>query len=281
MARRTKITALILPVLLLCLSISGPVSAGNKINVVVTVLPEAEFAEKVGGEHVKVSVMVPYGNNPHIYEPAPSQLRGLADAQLYFKLGSGIEFELTWMSKIASINKNLTIVNISEGIDLMADKDPHIWLSPRNAIIMVENIRDALIVEDFQNKEAYRKNAALYIKELESLDAEIKEKLTGKKNRVFMVFHPSLAYFARDYNLKEIAIESEGKEPTIADLKGIIDEARSSGARIILASPQFSQKSAEVVAEEINGKVVSVDPLSKNYIENMRHIADILKEGTE
>jgi zinc transport system substrate-binding protein len=143
---------------------------------------------------------------------------------------------------------------------------------------MVGSVRDALIAKDPQREKMYRKNAEAYIKELSKLDAEIKEKLARKQNRIFMVFHPSWGYFARDYDLKEISIEIEGKEPTIAGLKKVIDKAKETGVKEIFASPQFSQRSAEVVAKEINGRVVSVDPLSKNYVENLKYIADILKE---
>jgi len=273
---RGKIIFLIFTSIIFC---SAPEESGanRKTNVIVTILPQAEFVEKAGGEYVDVSVMVPRGTDPHTYEPTPSQLKKAASADLYFKLGSGVEFELAWMDKIASLNKNLTIINTSEGVELL-DKDPHIWLSPKNAIIMVGSIRDALIAKDPQREKMYQKNAEAYIKELSRLDAEIKEKLAHKQNRIFMVFHPSWGYFARDYDLKEISIEIEGKEPTIAGLKKVIDEARETGVKEIFTSPQFSQRSAEVVAKEINGRVVSVDPLSKNYVENLKYIADILKK---
>ncbi len=262
-------------------------SAGNRLNIVVTIAPQAEFVEKVGGEYVNVSVMVPAAGNPHTYELTPSQLKDVRDADLYFKLGSGIEFELMWMGKIASINKGLTIIDNSAGITLIeneeekAAKDPHIWLSPKNAVMMIGSIKDALIGRDSEHADVYQKNAEVYINELNSLDREIREKLKDKKKRVFMVFHPAWVYFARDYGLKEIAIESEGKEPTIAGLRSIIDMARENGIKVIFISPQFSTRSAEVVAKETGCKIVAVDDLSKDYTGNMRRVAGVLKEGID
>lgn len=277
MAYYKKVRYSILSFLVLLAAVSWASPAAGKLNVIVTILPEAEFVEKVGGEYADVSVMIPGGMDPHTYEPTPSQLRKVGDADLYFKLGSGLEFELAWMDKLAALNENLVVVDTSEGIELL-DKDPHIWLSPRNAMIMVMNIRNALSAKDPAHKESYQKNAGEYIKELLRLDGGIKEKLSHKKNRVFMVFHPSLGYFARDYDLREMPMQAEGKEPTIAGLKKIIDSARENGVKVIFASPQFNQKSAEVVAKEINGRVVSVDPLRKDYIGNLEYIAGILEK---
>ncbi|MDP3789878.1 MAG: zinc ABC transporter substrate-binding protein, partial [Candidatus Omnitrophota bacterium] len=200
--------------------------------------------------------------------------------------------------KVASINKGLTIIDNSAGITMVdsedeegghlpgtghyhGPKDPHIWLSPKNAVIMIGGIKDALIGRDPDHADVYRKNAEVYINELNNLDREIREKLKDKKKRVFMVFHPAWVYFARDYGLKEIAIESEGKEPTIAGLRGIIDMARENGIKVIFISPQFSRRSAEVVAKETGCKIVAVDDLSKDYTGNMRRVAGVLKEGID
>jgi len=297
MAHYPKAVLLILSIVFFC-GIPGAVSADDKLNVVVTILPEAEFVEKVGAEHVNVSVMVPPGANPHTYEPTPLQLKKVESADLYFKIGAGIEFELVWLDKLISLNKNLQVVDMSRGITTLdaaaheADKtsageirhahtgkDPHIWLSPKNVMIMVDGIRGALIEKDPQHKDVYNRNAGEYLKELEGLDFDIRAKLKHRQGMSFMVFHPAWAYFARDYGLKELAIESEGKEPTIAGLSSIIEAAKKNGIKVIFVSPQFSRKSSEVVAREINGKVVSVDDLSKDYIDNMRYVTGLLEEN--
>ncbi len=272
-----KSAAFILTVMLLWCAADKPGYADKKIRAILTIPPQSEFVKKIGGDHVEVDVMVPKTGDPHTYEPAPLQLKTLAGADFYFEIGSGIEFELAWMDKIASLNKNMAIVNTSGGIELL-DGDPHVWLSPKNVMIMAENIRDALILKDPAHSARYQENAEKYIKELTDLDANIKEKLSGKKNRVIMVFHSSWRYFARDYGLKEIAIEAEGKEPTIGGMKKVIDEAREIGVKTIFISPEFSRKSAEAVAEEIGANIVMVYPLKKYYIENLRNMADMLRK---
>ena len=249
----------------------------EKIGVVVSILPQAEFVERISGNKVQVTVMVPPGASPHTYEPIPSQLKEVSKAKIYAKVGSGVEFESAWMDKIISVNKEMLVVDCSKGIELI-DNDPHIWLSPKNAKIMVENIYQGLIQIDSANQEYYARNKEKYLQELDKLDNEIAQTLSGKKNRKIMVYHPAWAYFARDYGLEQIPIEKEGKEPTPQGIASLIKQARENNITVIFASPQFSTKTAEVIAKEIDGKVVLISPLEKNYLENMRKVAEAFAE---
>ena len=244
----------------------------NKILVAVTILPEAEFVEKVGGERVKVVVMIPPGASPHTYEPTPKQLVEVSKAKIYFKVGSGVDFELAFMDKIIEVSRNIKVVDCSEGIRVL-DKDPHIWLSPRNARIMVKNIYDALVQIDPENKDYYYQNMKSYIQELDNLDKEITRILANVTNRCFMIYHPAWGYFARDYNLTQIPVEKEGKKPTIQGLMALIDQARKLKMKVIFVSPQFDVKKAETIAESIHGKTVFLDPLAKDYVKNLRSAA--------
>jgi len=270
--------------ILICLIIMGCTEENStgkeKIRVVVSILPQAEFVEKVGGDNVKITVMVPPGASPHIYEPTPGQLREVSRAKIYFKVGSGIEFELTWMDKIISVNKKMLLVDLSKGIELI-EGDPHIWLSPKNVKKMIENIYKGLVQIDPANKEYYAKNKENYLQELTRLDKEITQKLSKKKNRKFMVYHPAWAYFAKDYGLEQIPIEKEGKEPTIKGIASLIKQAKANNTKVIFASPQFNVKSAKVIAEEIRGEVILISPLERNFLENMRKIAQALIKDLE
>ncbi|UCF07039.1 MAG: zinc ABC transporter substrate-binding protein [bacterium] len=261
------------------------------IGVAVTVAPQAQFVERIGGEYVRVTVMVPPGANPHTYEPKPSQLVDVSRAQIYIKVGSGIEFELAWFEKVRSVNPRMHVVNLSERIEAAklphhhgnADDtgegehlDPHIWVSPKNVMIMVEQIHEALVAVDPNHREYYRANTASYLEELHAVDNAITRTLEGARKREFIVFHPAWGYFARDYGLKQIAIEKKGKEPTARDIRLLITLARERGVTVVFASPQFSSKSAKVVAGEIGGSVVPIDPLDRDYIGNMRRVAGAL-----
>ncbi|HEY81823.1 MAG TPA: zinc ABC transporter solute-binding protein [Dehalococcoidia bacterium] len=261
------------------LSCGGKEETGGKIEVVVTIPPQAEFVERVGGERVMVTVMVPPGANLHTYEPTPSQMTALAGAEMYAKVGSGIEFELAWMDRLLAVNQDMLVVDCAWGVEIeeVAGKrtlDPHIWMSPRNAKIMVQNIYDGLVQVDPDGKEYYRQNLERYLRELSQLDQEIRDKLSGVTNRRFMVYHPAFGYFAREYNLVMLPIEAEGKEPTAAGLARLIEQAKENGIKVIFAEPQFNPQSAEVIAEAIDGRVVLIDPLAKDYVVNLRRLAD-------
>ena len=266
---------------------SGKGGEGSSgIIVVVTVPPQAEFVKRVGGEKVTVITMVPQWADPHTYEPTPAQLMNVSKAKMYVKMGSGIEFEIAWMDKIKSINENMLIVDCSNGIELLKEDgkaDPHIWLSPKNAKIIVENICEGLVQIDPANSTYYKQNKEAYLRELDALDKEISQILskTSKTSaHKFIVYHPAWSYFARDYGLEQISVEEGGKEPTPERIASIIEEAKRNNITKIFASPQFKDK-AEVIAKEIGGEVVEINPLAENYIENMRKFAEELAEKGE
>jgi len=255
-----------------CTGADGDVEDDGRIVVVATIPPQQEFVERVGGDHVRVILLVPPGADPHTYEPAPAVLAAVAEADLYAMVGSGIEFEIAWGEKIAALNPGMAVVNCSQGVEFIA-ADPHIWTSPRNAKVMVENIRDGLIEADPENAEDYRRNAAAYLDDLDTLDAEISALIAGSGVRVVLVDHPSWAYLARDYGFEEVAIESEGKEPSPKRIEHLIRLAEEEGVRVVFASPEHSTRSAGVIAEAIGGSVVTVSPLKKDYLDNMRQVA--------
>ncbi|MHC1610674.1 MAG: metal ABC transporter solute-binding protein, Zn/Mn family [Candidatus Methanospirareceae archaeon] len=250
----------------------GRVAGEEEIGVVVTILPEADFVENVGGERVHVTVMVPPGASPHTYEPRASQLKEVSKAKIYFKVGSGIEFEEAWMDKIISLNPDILIVDCAEGITKL-EEDPHVWNSPLNAKVMVENICNGLCQVDPDNEAYYTENRDRYLRELDEVDAYIHEQLDGFKNRVFMIYHPSFGYLAEEYNLTQIAIEHEGRAPTPKVIQDCMDKARRYNLSYIYVAPQFATENAETIAHEIGGQLVFLDPLPRDYIANMRSIA--------
>ena len=242
------------------------------IVVAVTIAPEQEFVERVGGDHVRVVLLVPPGADPHTYEPPPGILADVAGADMYAAVGSGVEFELSWKDKIAALNPGMLVVDCSRGVDLIST-DPHIWVSPRNAKVMVENIYRGLIEVDPENATDYRRNADAYQEDLDALDADIADALARSGVTKIMVYHASWAYFARDYGLVEVPIESEGKEPSPQRIEHLVRQAEEEGIRVIFASPEHSTRSAEVIAKEVNGTVVQVSPLAGDYLANMRRVA--------
>lgn len=250
----------------------------EKIVIIASILPQADFVEHVGGDNVEVIVMIPPGANPATYEPTASQLKAASSAAMYVKVGSGLPFEEVWLDNIGSANPNMLIVDTSEGVDLIPG-DPHIWLSPRSAMVQVENIYKGLVAVDPENSEYYYRNKEQYINDLEVLDTDITESLSGFDGRNFMVFHPSWGYFSRDYDLTMIAVEIEGKEPSAGDMMHLVETAKENNIKFIFVQPQFSTKSAEVIAKEIGGSVVAVDPLPQDYITNLRIVSNTFAQG--
>jgi zinc transport system substrate-binding protein len=228
----------------------------------------------------------------------------LSKAQIYAKVGSGIDFELDdWMDDLVEQNKDILVIDCSQGITLIemtgehhhddeeseqevdnhehGTLDPHIWMSPLNAAIMVQNICDGLVQVDPNNKVYYEENRDAYLAELTQLDQDISDGLSGVTNRSFMVYHPAFGYFAAEYDFTMIPIEDEGKEPTGEGIKYVIDYANEHNISVIFASPQFNQESAKVIADAIGGEVISIDPLARDYITNMRTLLDELERATE
>lgn len=265
-------------------------AASHKLQVVASIEPLAYFVDRVGGERVTVSVMVPPGGDPHSYEPTPKQMERLGEAVLFVKAGSGVEFELDWMERFLDINRKLVVCDASSGVILIpmassshdheepsgdgnhhhGREDPHFWLSPQNARAIAANVERSLAAVDPANREYYAANRARLDRELQALDREIRDRLSGQKNRHFLVFHPAWGYFAHDYGLEQIAAEEEGKTLTPVQMKRVIDKARAERIGVVFVSPQFSTTQADAIARDIGGKTVMVDPLSRDYQQNLR-----------
>jgi zinc transport system substrate-binding protein len=287
----------------------GQVKAGGqRIRVFVSIPPQAYLVERIGGERVQVEVLVKPGQSPHTFEPTPQQMASLAEAEVFFRIG--VEFENTLMPRIESTMERLEVVDCREGVRLrrmeehghdehreegddtgtpeedahqageeQEGTDPHIWLSVRNAIRIAGTMREALVRLDPAGSDAYDRGLGELVDDLEALDRRITEILAPVAGKPFFVFHPSFGYFADDYGLEQIAVETGGTEPSARQLAGLIEEARERGVRVIFVQPQFSRVSAETVAAEIGGAVVPIDPLARDYIKNLELMARAVEEG--
>ena len=275
------------------------------IPVFVSIIPQKTFVEKIGGHLVDVSVMVPPGANPATYEPKPSQMVALSRARIFYAVG--VPFEKVWLSKMASVNPEMRIVHTERGVEKMpmathifedqdlqkgttnqADKhdhgvmDPHIWLSPPLVMVQARNILTSLLYVDPENRSLYETNYRNFILEIVTLDEEILRVFANKgKDIAFIVFHPAWGYFAEAYGLRQIPIEIEGKEPKPAQLRRLIEYAREKGVKVVFVQPQFSTKSAKVIAEAIGGQVVFADPLAPDWSRNLQEQAKKFKDVLE
>jgi len=293
-----KSLALLLPLLL----IAPKLVNATPLTVAVTIVPQKYFVDQIGKSKVKVMVMVPPGANPHSYEPRPQQMIALSKAKIYLTIG--VEFERAWLGKIIGQNKNIKVFHMEEDVKRISlptlsgrsfknsprddfyrkvktqqtKTDPHIWLSPPLAKKIAENTARALVSADPENAEFYRHNLESLITLIEEIDREIRNILRKKKGCAFLVLHPAWGYFARRYDLLEVPIEIEGKEPSPKELKEIVQFARKRRIRAILVEPQFSEKIARIIAQEIKAKLVPVDPLAYDWPVNMIKVARIIAE---
>ena len=256
-----------------------------KTNIIVSILPQKTFVDKIGGEKVHTIVMVEAGSSPHNYEPKPSQMKAVTEAELYLSIG--VEFEKVWLDKFKNQNKNLIVSDISKDINKSAmkhhhedesqeieSKDPHIWVDPLNVKMIAQNIFETLSSVDRNNTEYYKKNLTSYLKELDELNSQIKEILKATpKNSTFMVFHPAWGYFAKRYNLKQLPVEVEGKEPKMKALVQLMKKAKEQKVQAIFTQPEFSDKSAQIIANNLHIKVIKTSPLAKNWSENLLNLA--------
>jgi zinc transport system substrate-binding protein len=257
---------------------NGPSAGDGRMTVGVTILPLADFVEEIGGDRVGVIVMVPPGASPATYEPTIDQLMEIADARLYVKTGTPLPFETVYLGRLVAANPDMTMINASEGLAIVGN-DPHTWTSPNYAMQMIDTVTAGLSQADPDHAPEYRQNALEYRQRLEALDTEIRTTLAAGNTTAFIVYHPAWGYFARDYGLTQIAIEEEGKEPGALRIRQIIDFAREEHITVIFANPQFSTRSAEMIARQINGTVVAADPLGVPYIENLRSFAGMIAGG--
>jgi zinc transport system substrate-binding protein len=273
--------------ILLSLINFAPVSADTKDNrshtILVSVAPYKFFVEALVDGTAKVNLLVPPGASFHDYEPTPRQVLQASQADIWFRIGE--TFENRALQALKSHNNKMLIVDLREKVDLiLADghhhtccnhsgADLHMWLSPKQAKIQAGVIAEALSKTYPEHAQAYKKNLQKLSNSLDQLDQEIKEQLSLLKNRTIMVGHPAYAYFARDYDLIQMPIEYEGKDPSPRQLNDVLNKARKEKIRTIFVQPQHSKKGAELIGKEIGAKVVVLDPYSGDYFDNLRKIA--------
>ena len=256
--------------------------------ITVTIEPLRYFTEVIAGDKFKVMSIVPKGSSPETYDPTPQQLVSLGKSNAYLRIGH-IGFEQTWMDKLRTNAPQMKIFDTSEGIDLIYEKnenhgdhqhsggvEPHIWNSTKNALIITQNIYQALCRLDSANQQYYAHRLDSLQTIIKQTDNQIKELLTGDADRSFMIYHPALSYFARDYGLHQIPIEEGGKEPSPAHLKDLIDLSKKEKVHVIFIQPEFDKRNAEVIAKQTDTHIIPINPLSYNWSEEMIDVARAL-----
>lgn len=270
-------------------------SQDTPLAVAVSIPPQKYFAERIGGKYVSVTVMIPPGADPHIYEPRPRQIVALADAEIYFAIG--VPFEAAWLPRFRSVNPKLNIVRTDEGIrkipmisneptgSLHNDShegglDTHIWLSPALVRKIAETMHLSLASADPAHADEYHLNYEKFLNEIDALEKYLRTLFpSGIAPGKFMVFHPAWGYFAQACNLIQIPVEVEGKELKPSEIVRLVRLARSENITVIFVQPQFSTRSAKTISDAIGGELVFADPLAEDWNNNLRTVAKKFKSA--
>lgn len=292
-----NVNASIIIVLTLIYGIAASAWAAERVPVFVSIPPQSYFVQQIGKDLVDVHVLVEPGADPHTYEPKPQQMVALSKAVLYFAIG--IEFETAKLVKITAVNPHMHVVHTDHGIMKLpmdahghhhmkgkreedhhqGSLDPHIWLSPPLVMLQARSILTALQAVDPAHRSTYEANYRAFILDIVDLDAQLRAIFDGLKGSPFMVFHPSWGTFAHAYGLNQVPIEIEGKSPKPAQLRELIERARSNRVKIIFVQPQFSSRSAEQISKAIGGRVAVIDPLAQDWANNLRQVAEEFKNA--
>ncbi|MFA6402144.1 MAG: zinc ABC transporter substrate-binding protein [Salinivirgaceae bacterium] len=264
----------------------------DKPTVTVSVIPQKFFVDQIAGDWLYVNVMVPPGGNPHTYEPTPMQMKSLSNSLAYFSIGY-ITFETAWMDKLVSVSPKMKVIDTSVGCELLAEDawceehteldgsttrhesyNPHIWLSPKLVKIQAQIIYEALSELYPEHKQSMEQNINRFLAQCDSVHSSLDTIMNSSSGTSFIVYHPVWTYLAKDYNLKQIAIEYNGKEATADKLKNIIDFANKNDIRFIFVQKEFSDAQARTIAEQINGRVVSMNPLNYDWFTTMKEFGE-------
>ena len=261
----------------------------EKSLITVTLEPLRYFTEAIAGEHFEVVSMVPKGSSPETYDPTPQQLVNLSRSQAYFRIGY-IGFEQAWMKKLEANCPDMKVFDTSRGVDLIRAEghwhgnhfheggvEPHIWNSTQNAMVIAENICTALCELDTLHQADYRQRLEVLKQTIRNTDADVRSFLENA-DTTFLIYHPALSYFARDYGLRQISIEDGGKEPSPAQLKNLIETCREEHARIVFVQQEFDQRNAQLIADELGVEIVAINPLSYDWSEELLRVARALRK---
>jgi zinc transport system substrate-binding protein len=246
-----------------------------ELNVWCGIPPLVSVVKAVGGEHVRVQSLMNSSRDPHTWSPTPKTVAGVRDADLFFTVG--MPFEKTAAQKLAGMNTDLPIVDVTASLDAVSD--PHVWLSLSNLSVIAGVVEQSLVAADSANAESYQQNCAAYQQKLNATDGQLKQKLAPLHGRTFYVYHPVFGYFAKDYGLKQGVVELDGKSPSPKDLLTLVNRARDEQVHVVFVQPQFSQRPAKIIAGRIGGTVVPLNPLAEDPVAVMEQAADVLTEA--
>lgn len=289
--RNTLITTLLAAIAMLCAGCSG---RNDDKTLSVSIEPQRYILEKIAGDKWKVNTVLANGADPENFDPPVSAIKSVMNSAVYFKMGH-MAFEDVLLEKMKKSKNAIRITDTSSGIDLIEgthdhdhdhghhshETDPHTWSSVKNAYVIARNMYRTLAETDPANAGYYKSNYEAFCHELDSLDNLISARLQPLDSAVFVTWHPSLSYFARDYGLRQIAIGSDNKEMSAEAFRKKIDQARNLGARTFIIQPEFDQNRSAQVAAQAGTRTVSVNLLAYDWPEELKKVAEAISHNAK
>lgn len=286
-----KVFLYVLAIAFALISCNGKEQKTDSRIVTVSIEPLRYAVEQIAGKQFQVETLVPNGSSPETYEPSPQQLVLLGQSAAYFNTGY-LGFEQTWNERLQESAPHVLFINTSEGIKLLKDDahashshghcntqgiDPHVWASAKNMKIIATNIYNTLCLLDSTNQELYKSRYERFIAQVNEVDDSITYWLSDSKQREFLIYHPTLSYFALDYGLIQHAVEEQGKEPSPSKIKRLIEQCRRKQIKTIFVQKEFDIRHAQLIAKETGTEISTINPLDYNWPKEMLNIAQTLK----
>lgn len=261
----------------------------------VTIEPQRYFAAQIAGDKFTIHTVVPAGQSPESYDPSPREMVKIGKSEAYLQIGH-IGFEQAWMENIRKNNPDMELFDLSKGFAMIENNedehhdhdhghahhhhgvDPHIWSSIGGARQVATKTMAAFSKLDPENAEYYYANYRKVMGKIDSTEQVLLGLISPLSNRTFIIYHPALTYFAEEFNLKQLCIEMDGKEPSPALLKELMETAKESHAKVVFIQKEFDKKNAELIAKETGCRLVTINPLSYDWSEEMIRIAKALAD---
>ena len=258
-------------------------SDSDKKTIFVTITPMQSIIEEITAGDFDIEVIVPKGASPETFEPTPKQVTSFSDAEFIFSTGL-IDFE---KSLVERIDDDAEVVNLSNGIELIAGScshgnhkhkhgvDPHIWTSPRALRTMVTNAHKAIMAH-YPDSVKYTEATGRLLERINKLDNYCATRIKAEGVEAMMIYHPAYTYYARDYGIEQIAIEHDGKEPSLRQTTALIEKAKEHGVKAILRQPQYSEDKVRAIANDAGAEIITTDPLAEDILGEIERVTEII-----
>ena len=283
---RTQLAAIGATLLLIVVNGVSP-SHGTEgpIEVWVSILPQMEMVDRIGGDRVTVRALVQPGDSPATYEPTPKQLAALWQADLFFAMG--VPFEASLLPKLDNMDLDIPVAEVYQGIDRLpmddhhdhgfaGRPDPHIWLDPELVKVQAATVRDQLCRISPSHCAEFERNLKAYLVDVDTVGRRMDDVLKPYRGRPLFVFHPSFGYLARRYGMQQVAVEVGGKQPSPRQLAELVERIHETDTRAIFVQPQIADRAAQSVAEASGCSLVVLDPLAADHLANLERMAQLI-----